>query len=97
MGVFARLLGRSKPKPEAPAAVARTGDGPGEAAAPEAVEVVAETADAADSSGDGHEDAAAGAQAAGARGAEGGEGADIPKQQSADEVADSEAGEGARR
>ncbi|MGW5372011.1 hypothetical protein ACWER6_13035 [Streptomyces sp. NPDC004009] len=94
MGVFARLLGRSKPKPEAPAAVARVGDGPGEAAAPEAV---AETAQATGSSEDGHEDAAAGAQAAGARGAEGGEGADIPRQQSADEAADSEAGEGARR
>ncbi|MGW5328590.1 hypothetical protein [Streptomyces sp. NPDC004014] len=97
MGVFARLLGRSQPKPEAPAAVAPISDGPGEAAAPEVVEVVAETADAVDSSGDGHDDAAAGAQAAGARGAEGGEGADIPTQQSADEAADSEAGEGARR
>ncbi|MFF2200142.1 hypothetical protein [Streptomyces sp. NPDC058145] len=99
MGVFARLLGRSKAKREASAAEVRGEGAPGEAATPEAVEG-AETAEATGSSEDGHEGAAAGAEAAGTsvtEDAEGAEGAEIPKQQSADEAADSEAGEGARR
>ncbi|MEU1464175.1 hypothetical protein ABZ467_26385 [Streptomyces sp. NPDC005727] len=102
MGVFARLLGRSKAKREASAAEVPGDDAPENASAPEAVEGAA-PAEAPGSSEDGHEGVAAGADGSGTRasdgaeGAEGAESAEIPKQQSADEAADSEAGEGARR
>ncbi|MFE6194964.1 hypothetical protein [Streptomyces sp. NPDC057838] len=88
MGVFARLLRRSKATTEAPAAetgsdTAKSGSeteetaGPAEAktaeGAPEAAEPAAKGTEVTD-----------------------GEGVDIPKQQSTDKAADNEAGEGAR-
>ncbi|MEU1403751.1 hypothetical protein ABZ471_15510 [Streptomyces sp. NPDC005728] len=90
MGVFARLLGRSKATQEEAAAAAPQTDT--ESAAAEAAEA-APAAEATGTTEEGREGAAAEPEAAGAATAEG---AEIPKQQSADEVADSEAGEGAR-
>jgi hypothetical protein len=88
MGVFARILRRSKATEEAPAAkagndAAKTGSEKEEAAA---------TAEAKTAEG------ASEAAEPAAEGAEGtdGEGVDIPKQQSTDKAADNEAGEGAR-
>ncbi|MFB9535492.1 MULTISPECIES: hypothetical protein [Streptomyces] len=89
MGVFARLLRRSKATPEAPAAEAQTDTakaGPG-------AEEAAETPEAKGADGT-TEAAEAGAEAP-AEATEG-EGVDIPKQQSTDKAADNEAGEGAR-
>lgn len=113
MGVFARLLGRSKATRETSAAEAQAGSEPetAEAAAaePAAVEPAevepaevqhaepAKTegpAEAEGPAGDGREDVTARTET-GTDDVSGG--ADIPKQQSADEAADNEAGDGARR
>ena len=101
MGVFARLFGRSKAPvegpEEAPAAEAETGVEPAAAEA----EAVARPTEAEDSAADAREDGTAGKEAveSGAAGSDSGASADaaeIPKQQSAEEAADNEAGEGAR-
>ncbi|MGW3357653.1 hypothetical protein ACWDFL_19850 [Streptomyces bungoensis] len=94
MGVFARLLGRSKTAQDAAAAeVPPAGTGPDEAEVAAAVAETARTAEAEGTAEDGQEAAAAEADAAGAAAAEN---AEIPQQQSAAGVADREAGEGAR-
>ncbi|MFE2098388.1 MULTISPECIES: hypothetical protein [unclassified Streptomyces] len=90
MGVFARLLGRSKATQEAAPDEVQTGTESG------AAEVVAEADRAAEAKGsaeDGREGEAAEAKATESGAAES---AEIPKQQSADAAADSEAGESAR-
>ncbi|MGW2649149.1 hypothetical protein ACWC2T_30580 [Streptomyces sp. NPDC001393] len=97
MGVFARLLGRSKTTPEASAAEAQTGTEPAGAEAEEAESAEAEAAGSAEaksSDGDGSEDVAARSDA---ETDDPSDGSGIPKQQSAEEAADSEADEGARR
>ncbi|MEV6296093.1 hypothetical protein AB0M41_37990 [Streptomyces sp. NPDC051896] len=89
MGVFARLLGRSKATPEASAAEAQAGAEP-EAEAEETGSAEAKAAGSAEATGpagDGHEDAAARPEDT-ADSADDGSG--IPKQQSAEEAADSE-------
>ncbi|MET9451135.1 hypothetical protein [Streptomyces cinerochromogenes] len=97
MGVFARLLGRSKVTPEASDAPANTGSEPEGADAEQAEVTVpaseAGAAEAEEASGDGHGDVAVRSDS-GADDAS--EGAGIPRQQSAGEAADREAGEGAR-
>jgi hypothetical protein len=108
MGVFARLLGRSKATQEASAAEAQAGSEPegAEAAAAEPAEAKsaevksaevkgAESAEPKDSAEDGRLDVTARTVAGTDDDASGG--ADIPKQQSAEEAADNEAGDGARR
>ncbi|MET8772923.1 hypothetical protein [Streptomyces sp. NPDC004658] len=97
MGVFARLLGRSKATPEASATAAGADTEPEgtEAEQAESAEVRgAGSAEAEDPSGDGHED---GAVRPDSGTDDASEGAGIPRQQSAGEAADSETGEGARR
>ncbi|MFF8731189.1 hypothetical protein ACF073_32590 [Streptomyces sp. NPDC015171] len=103
MGVFARLLGRSKATPEASDATAEAGTEPdgAEVARTESAEAAeaqeagaADAADANDAAGNGHEDVTVRPEA-GTDGAS--EGAGIPRQQSAEEVAAGETGEGARR
>lgn len=88
MGVFARLLRRSKATAETPAAEAQTDTAK---AGPEA-----EAAEAAETKGT--ERAEEAAEPAGEAAAEvtESEGVDIPKQQSTEKAADNEAGEGAR-
>ncbi|MER7896383.1 hypothetical protein ABTX62_09695 [Streptomyces sp. NPDC096046] len=87
MGVFARLLRRSKATAETPAAEARTD---------KTAETETEAAETAEpKNGDGTAEAAGPAAEAPAQATEG-EGVDIPKQQSTDKAADNEAGEGAR-
>ncbi|MFI9808103.1 hypothetical protein ACIHEJ_27680 [Streptomyces sp. NPDC052301] len=95
MGVFARLLGRSKAAQEASATEAQAGTEPtgAEAEAAESAEG-AGTAEAEASAEDEREDVTARSDAGTD---EASEGTGIPKQQSAGEAADSEAGEGARR
>ncbi|WP_328344096.1 hypothetical protein [Streptomyces violaceus] len=102
MGVFARLLRRSKATPEAPAAEAQTDTAKAGPEAEEAAETLeakeaAETLEAKGADGT-TEAAEAGAEAPAEAPAEAteGEGVDIPKQQSTDKAADNEAGEGAR-
>ncbi|MEU0009178.1 hypothetical protein ABZ079_34280 [Streptomyces sp. NPDC006314] len=98
MGVFARLLRRSKAAREASAAEAEAGREPegAEAAAAEPAEAGgAESAKAKGSAEDGHEDAPARPEAGTDDHASAS--ADIPKQQSAEEAADNETGDGARR
>ncbi|MFF7771385.1 hypothetical protein ACIPIU_36105 [Streptomyces massasporeus] len=91
MGVFARLLRRSKATAETPAAEAQPDTAK---AGPET-----EAAEAAETKGtDGAEEAAeptAEATAEASTSTES-EGVDIPKQQSTEKAADNEAGEGAR-
>jgi hypothetical protein len=88
MGVFARLLRRSKATAETPAAEAQTDTAK---AGPEA-----QAAEAAETKGiEGAEEAAEPAGEAAAEVTES-EGVDIPKQQSTEKAADNEAGEGAR-
>jgi hypothetical protein len=97
MGVFARLLGRSKTAPEASAAEAQTGAEPDEAEVEGAEPAQAEaagTAEAKGSAGDAGEDATG---RCGAAADDASDGSGIPKQQSAEEAADNESGEGARR
>ncbi|MFI7016956.1 hypothetical protein [Streptomyces sp. NPDC050164] len=89
MGVFARLLRRSKATEEAPAAEAQADKA---TAGTEAEETAG--AEAAVKGADGVAEAAA--PAAAAAEATESEGVDIPKQQSTDKAADNEAGEGAR-
>ncbi|MEV6665502.1 hypothetical protein [Streptomyces nigra] len=97
MGVFARIFGRSKASEEASPAEAEastvtvdSGADAEEAAEPTAPSEAEaeETAPAAAAETDGTDKA---------DGTGTDEGVEIPKQQSADEAADSEAGEGARR
>ncbi|MFJ8054326.1 hypothetical protein [Streptomyces luteogriseus] len=93
MGVFARLLRRSKATAETPAAEAQTDTakaGP-EAEATEAAEAEAEGADGAEKAAE----TAAEATTEASKSTEP-EGVDIPKQQSTEKAADNEAGEGAR-
>ncbi|MFD7245743.1 MULTISPECIES: hypothetical protein [Streptomyces] len=91
MGVFARLLRRSKATAETPAAETQSDTAK---AGPET-----ETAEAAETKGtDGAEEAAeptAEATTEASKSTES-EGVDIPKQQSTEKAADNEAGEGAR-
>lgn len=91
MGVFARLLRRSKATAETPAAETQSATAK---AGPET-----ETAEAAETKGtDGAEEAAeatADATTEASQSTEA-EGVDIPKQQSTEKAADNEAGEGAR-
>ncbi|MGI5378711.1 hypothetical protein ACQEV2_31575 [Streptomyces sp. CA-251387] len=92
MGVFARLLRRSKATEETSTAAAPADTPTAEPAADEAAEAK-ETAEAKAEEADG---SAAQPTAAESVEADTDDGVEIPKQQSADEVADSEAGEGAR-
>ncbi|MBL1108697.1 hypothetical protein JK361_29625 [Streptomyces sp. 5-8] len=100
MGVFARLLGRSKVTPEASDAAAPAGPEPAGAEAEQADRTEsAETgeagsAEATEAVGDGHEDVAVRSDAGTD---DTSESTGIPRQQSAGEAADSEAGEGALR
>ncbi|MFJ6557841.1 hypothetical protein ACIQNT_37330 [Streptomyces luteogriseus] len=87
MGVFARLLRRSKATAETPAAEARTDTAKAD---PET-----ETAEAAEAKGTEGASAAAETAAEAPKSTEP-EGVDIPKQQSTEKAADNEAGEGAR-
>ncbi|WP_053851047.1 hypothetical protein [Streptomyces sp. NRRL B-24085] len=107
MGVFARLLRRSKTTEEASTAERQADITTAEPAAEEAAEAKGSTGAEADASTEaGSEARAEGTGAAGAEGTDGStateavedaaEGVEIPKQQSADEAADHEAGEGAR-
>ncbi|MEU2059999.1 hypothetical protein [Streptomyces sp. NPDC013455] len=89
MGVFARLLGRSKAAPEASAAVADAGPGP-DGTEVERTAARAGMAGAEEVSGDGAVRSDSGPDDASG-------GAGIPRQQSSGGAADSEAGEGARR
>ncbi|MET8562166.1 hypothetical protein ABZV75_16810 [Streptomyces flaveolus] len=97
MGVFARLLGRSKATPEASATAVSAGTEPEETEAEQAESAEARgagSAEAKDASGDGHGDVTVRSDS----GTDDvSEGAGIPRQQAAGEAADSEAGEGARR
>ncbi|CAL9549675.1 hypothetical protein SUDANB58_04419 [Streptomyces sp. enrichment culture] len=86
MGVFARLLRRSKATEEAPAAEAQA-DAPAPAQTEEAA------GKGADGAGAGPAAQPAVTEAAGDAGSES---VDIPQQQSAGKAADNEAGEGAR-
>lgn len=94
MGVFARIFGRSKATPETPDAEAQTGTAPegAEAAETEPAAKEAVSAKAEGSAGDGPEEVSARSDV-GTDDAS--EGSGIPKQQSAEEAADT-AGEGAR-
>ncbi|MGW7663560.1 hypothetical protein [Streptomyces sp. NPDC054756] len=94
MGVFARIFGRSKVSEEASSA--EVGADAGTETAEPAAEAAAETAEPSGPSGAEAEETAP-AAAAGTDGTGTDDGVEIPKQQSADEAADSEAGEGARR
>ncbi|WEO94865.1 hypothetical protein A6P39_013055 [Streptomyces sp. FXJ1.172] len=96
MGVFARIFGRSKATAEASAAETHDGVEP-EGAEAEGTEPAAQeaaSAEAKGTAGDGPEEVAARSDAGTD---ETSEGSGIPKQQSAEEAADSAAGEGARR
>ncbi|MEW2283387.1 hypothetical protein [Streptomyces sp. NPDC047841] len=97
MGVFARLLGRSKAAPEASATAAGAGTEP-EGAEAEQAEAAEATgtgpAEAKDASGDEQEDGTA-RRDSGTDDAS--EGAGIPWQQSAGGAVDSEAGDSAHR
>ncbi|MFD7392369.1 hypothetical protein ACFV46_28290 [Streptomyces sp. NPDC059852] len=88
MGVFARIFGRSKVSEEASSAEAEAGT--------ETAEPAAEAAEPSGPSGAEVEETAP-AAAADTEGTGTDDGVEIPKQQSADEAADSETGEGARR
>ncbi|MFJ8464113.1 hypothetical protein [Streptomyces swartbergensis] len=90
MGVFARLLRRSKATEEAPAEA----QADKATAGTEAEETAgAEAAKGADGAAEAAESAAEAAESAEVTETEG---VDIPKQQSTDKAADNEAGEGAR-
>ncbi|MFD5234440.1 hypothetical protein ACFWJ5_39205 [Streptomyces qaidamensis] len=88
MGVFARLLRRSKATAETPAAEAQTGTAK---AGPEEEAVEATEAKGTDGAGEAAEQAGEAAAEVTVS-----EGVDIPKQQSTEKAADNEAGEGAR-
>jgi hypothetical protein len=87
MGVFARLLRRSKATEEASTAAAQDDTPTAQSAQSEAV---------AEESAEVKESAEAAQAKTEADGDTSGEGVEIPQQQSAEEAADSEAGEGAR-
>ncbi|WP_369180433.1 hypothetical protein [Streptomyces mutabilis] len=89
MGVFARLLRRSKTTEEASAEETRTDTADTERAAEETAEAV-ETADSGPRNTSGSAEADESAEAADA------DGVGIPKQQSAGEAVDNEADKGAR-
>ncbi|MFH8700834.1 hypothetical protein [Streptomyces chartreusis] len=84
MGVFARLFRRSKATEEASTVEVQADTPTAEQAAEETAEVKGSAEEAAQPS------------ASESAPADGDDGVEIPKQQSADEAADSEAGEGAR-
>ncbi|GAB2720395.1 hypothetical protein [Streptomyces bullii] len=91
MGVFARLLRRSKATGEAPAteaAAETSATGPAAEEKSEAAEAKGSSSEAAGTTGT--EPTADSAQGTGT------EGVEIPRQQSTEEAADNEAGEGAR-
>ncbi|WP_432196883.1 hypothetical protein [Streptomyces sp. bgisy027] len=88
MGVFARLFRRSKSTEEASTVEVQ-------ADTPTAEQAAEETAEAKGSAGAEVEKAAQPTASESVE-ADGDDGVEIPKQQSADEAADSEAGEGAR-
>ncbi|PNG18515.1 hypothetical protein [Streptomyces cahuitamycinicus] len=88
MGVFARLLRRSKATAETPAAEAQT-----DTAKAGTEDEAAEAAEAKGTDGAGEATDPAGETAAEVTEPEG---VDIPKQQSTEKAADNEAGEGAR-
>jgi hypothetical protein len=101
MGVFARLLRRSKATAETPAAEAQneTAKAGTEAETVEAETVEAQTAEAArtaEAKGDGETPEAAEPAAEATPGVTESEAVDIPKQQSTEKAADNEAGDGAR-
>ncbi|WCN03647.1 hypothetical protein [Streptomyces sp. M92] len=89
MGVFARLLRRSKTTEEASAEEARTGT-------PDTEHAAEETAQAVETADSGPRDTSESAEADEAAGATDAEGVGIPKQQSAGEAVDNEADNGAR-
>jgi len=91
MGVFARLLGRSKTAEEAATAEEQSVAVTDESAAEE---TEAATGSSEADSGAGAESTAEKTEAVAVAATEG---VEIPKQQSAEEAADSEAGEGARK
>ncbi|MFF7733877.1 hypothetical protein [Streptomyces sp. NPDC007984] len=92
MGVFARLLRRSKATAETPAAEAQTDTAKaGETEAAEAAETKG-----TDGAEEAAEPTAEAAQASTSSTSSESEGVDIPKQQSTEKAADNEAGEGAR-
>ncbi|GAA3533034.1 hypothetical protein [Streptomyces osmaniensis] len=88
MGVFARLFRRSKATEEASTVEVQADTPTAEQAAEETAEVKG--------SAEAQAEEAAQPSASESVPADGDDGVDIPKQQSADEAADSEAGEGAR-
>ncbi|MEU1275046.1 hypothetical protein [Streptomyces sp. NPDC005799] len=90
MGVFARLLRRSKATEEASTAAAQDGTPTAQSAA--VTEEPAEAKESAEANGS----AEAARMTNGTEAETSGEGVEIPQQQSAEEAADSEAGEGAR-
>ena len=92
MGVFARLLRRSKATEETSTAAAQADTPTAEPAADEAAEVK----EPAEAKAEDADRSAAQPTEAESVEADTDDGVEIPKQQSADEVADSEAGEGAR-
>ncbi|MFE1033662.1 hypothetical protein ACFW40_17345 [Streptomyces sp. NPDC058807] len=89
MGVFARLLRRSKTTEEASAEEARTGT-------PDTGRAAAETAPAGETADSGPRNAPDSAEADEPAEAADAEGVGIPKQQSAGEAVDNEADKGAR-
>jgi hypothetical protein len=96
MGVFARLLRRSKATAETPAAEAQNETAKA-GTEPETVEAqTAEAARTAETKGDGETPEAAEPAAEATPEVTESEGVDIPKQQSTEKAADNEAGEGAR-
>ncbi|GAA2305354.1 hypothetical protein GCM10010234_55900 [Streptomyces hawaiiensis] len=97
MGVFARLLRRSKATAETPAAEAQNDTVKAGAEAETAGAQTAEAAQTAGTKGDDETPEAAEPAAEAAPEATEAEGVDIPKQQSTEQAADNEAGEGARK
>ncbi|MET9835590.1 hypothetical protein ABZ078_41365 [Streptomyces sp. NPDC006385] len=95
MGVFARIFRRSKATEEASTAEAQADTPTAEPAAGEAAEA-AETAETKESAEVEAEDADRSTAAAESDDTDTDDGVEIPKQQSVDEAADSEAGESAR-
>ncbi|MFF8018419.1 hypothetical protein [Streptomyces sp. NPDC007929] len=95
MGVFARLLRRSKATAETPAAEAQTDTAKaGETEAAEAAET--KGTDGAEETAEPTAEAAQASTSSTSSTSSESEGVDIPKQQSTEKAADNEAGEGAR-
>lgn len=96
MGVFARLLRRSKATEEASTVEAQADTPTAEPATEEAAEAAEAKEPAEVKADEAAEATAARSTAAESVETDGDDSVEIPKQQSADETADSEAGEGAR-